>query len=118
MYKMLKDISGVLEDAAERMTKAVGHHIYADSLLWFGWPQAWANTNCGFAGPGATAVTIASTVICGRYLNSGIGPFMVYHNGRFAYTVSKPSKLFWDFVAKRTLPGGANTDIIDLLEDK
>ena len=68
----------------------------------FSWPQTWESTSCG-SGAGGAAITTAQTVVVmapGRARE-----VHVYHAWRFAYTVRRPTPLFWQRCAAHHLPG-------------
>lgn len=74
-------------------------HIYS-------WPQTWSDSACGFpGGMSCKALWEAQTVVLAMETDSESGTqiALVYHNGRFAYLVEKPSDAFWESFGQ--LPG-------------
>jgi hypothetical protein len=71
--KIQLDLS--LRDARKRTGKK--------NLIFMSWPQLWDSTSCGFGGVGGRAKTLAQTVIV---IENKLG-VLVYHNGKYAYTV-------------------------------
>lgn len=68
-------------------------------LIYF--QQAWPNTTCGWGGVGGQAITTAGVVV----LTSPIGGVAVYHGGRFAYFVERPTEEFWMDVRRFSMLG-------------
>lgn len=64
------------------------------------WTQTWSDTGMGFGGMAGQAVTEGIAVV----LRLG-GIYFVYHGGKFAYRIDKPTSKFVDKLEKRNLPG-------------
>lgn len=76
------------------------------------WPQTWGSTSCGFGGLGGSAMTTGTTLVA--MTHSGA---VVFHCGRFAYIVHRPSQHFYDAMKRWRLPGQADNNLGELSED-
>jgi hypothetical protein len=50
------------------------------------WEQTWSDTSCGFGGTAVQVLTIAQTFVI---INHRTADYFVYHNGQYAYTVTR-----------------------------
>jgi|AntRauTorckE6833_2_1112554.scaffolds.fasta_scaffold01228_13 hypothetical protein len=98
------DIEPLLETAHEKLRNVYGDSVGAVEYLdWYGWPQTWPNSTCGF--PGGLAMQAffrAQTVMvqCG-YGNACV----VFIRGKFAYMVEDPTEAFETMLADLKVPG-------------
>ena len=104
---MFRPLTGELLDAVRRdaETRLEADHpaIRADELLVYAWPQTWPSTACGFGGVGGQAMTTAPTIVV-------VGPgheHLVYHAGRHAATLRRPSDEFMGRFQAMDLPGAS-----------
>lgn len=89
----LECLGAVLDDVQERIMQEDSNynpeldfeHVCVES-----WQQMWGDTSCGFGSIGGAALTNASTIL----VYYGTRFFCVYHAGRYAYTVTRPSDAF------------------------
>ena len=58
----------------------------------------WGSTALGFGGIGGQAMTSAYTIVI-----ECLGEYAVYFNGRFAYLISRPNRLFFEDIAQRRI---------------
>lgn len=102
-----------LEDALRRHTAhaiQAGIHfanpagILLDECAVHTWPQVWGDTTCGFGGVGGQMITTEQTVVCYCITTDSAA---VYHAGRLAYFVFRPSDAFWQAFYDRRLAGAA-----------
>lgn len=98
-------LSKYLEDARKRFDKLAqsegrdSSYFDPDELVVYTWQQGWGDTSCGFGGIGGQMMTSQTTVVIGNYRD-----LLVYH-GRFAYSVSQPTDVFWHHVTAQRLDG-------------
>ena len=78
------------------------------------WRQSWPNTNCGFGGIAGQAISSAPTIVVSSL--SATLSVVVYHAGRFAYSIKQPNDLFYEARNKRQLMGAK--DYTDQYEKK
>jgi hypothetical protein len=96
-------------DAVERLHRdAVGHGVLREDdqinlsgLSLYSWPQVWWEESCGFT-EGHLSLTRAQTVVVLSHL---LDQAVVYHNGRFAYLVSRPNEAFYSGLTQHRFPG-------------
>lgn len=90
---------------AEQVSKAIALAVEAlevDHFQWLAWPQTWPDSTCGFGGVAMRAFWEAQTVIATKYDDD---PVLVFHAGKYAYTVRKPTNAFWVVCGRYELPG-------------
>jgi hypothetical protein len=61
----------------------------SDEYLFWSWPQIFSDTTCGFGGIGGKAMVTRQTYLLFNKLKD---LYHVYHNSRFAYSVSLKGK--------------------------
>jgi hypothetical protein len=105
-----KSIPDMLRDCIDDAMKRVDRHadeVWGErELAIYSWPQQWGTTTCGFGGIGGQAFTTAQTFV----IQSPSGDVLVYHAGRFARHVHKPTEAFWEQFGKGRLPGLKDAD--------
>lgn len=68
--------------------------VAEDDIFVFSRDQVWPSTGCGFGGIAGQAFTHAQAIVM---YASAVSPYaVVYHDGRFAYSVYDPSEAFWE----------------------
>lgn len=89
-----KQLAELIEHVVEHALDIADHND-PDLLDVYSWPQVWGNTACGFGGMAGQGITSAQTVVV---LDTLYYHYHVYHNGRHAYTIKRPTdKFFEDF---------------------
>lgn len=102
----------IMEDALTRLTAyaiacgllSAGRRLALDEVRIYSWPQAWSDCSCGFGGLAGQAMTMAQTTV---FVCDLTGAAVVYHDGRYAYLIKKPTYQFWQALSRHNLPGQA-----------
>lgn len=103
--KVLKEVLVRLtEHAIAHKLLSVGQNLVLEDVRVFSWPQVWGDCSCGFGGLAGQAITVAQTVVAICNLS---GAAAVYHDGRYAYLVERPTDSFLEAFSKQRLPGQA-----------
>jgi hypothetical protein len=111
VWRFTEQLERTLYDAYERITLDRDARdqpmATADEVNLISWPQTWPDNRHGFAKEGDTFLraTVQTHVVVDEAQNI----VLVYHGGRFARRLDAPGSAFWDAVARRALPGAADT---------
>lgn len=98
----------VAEESLSRLQPLVAsdgskvYHTFEDVDL-YTWQQAWGDTSCGFGGGAGQTITGAYTIVVESQLTQEC---LVWHAGRLAYSVKRPSDEFRHDMARRHMDGG------------
>jgi uncharacterized membrane protein YtjA (UPF0391 family) len=75
---------------------------FTEKLSLYSFPQTWSSTACGFGGIAGQAITGAQTV---AFFSDGLGVFVVFIAGRFAYMVEPQGSEVIELIMQHRLPG-------------
>lgn len=105
MISQTTDIEPLLEVSLEKLRDVYGDRVGTSTryLEWYGWPQKWSNSSCGF--PGGLAMQAfwrAQTVM----VQSKVGnACVIFIADKFAYVVEDPTEAFEAMLADLKVPG-------------
>ena len=95
----MENILSELAITSIRVNDYLSSYKIVDVMEVFVFEQVWGSTTLGFGGWGGSTITSAWTHVVATY----DGKFIVFFNGRHAYTVDSATKNFTEDLAKQNM---------------